>query len=195
VYSFFPVVLGMVAFILFPRLENPGLALPHLLAEGLPAWLGGLMLAAIFSAEVSSADAVLFMISTSVARDFVQAVLRRDLNDAALLRVTRITAVAAGTVGVLLAVSLQSVIAALEVFYSLLVVSLFVPLTAGVYSTRPRAATAMASMLVAVPATVLIHAATGGQGLGVLSPAALGILISALIFLAMPGRPSETAPV
>ena len=66
VYSAFPVLLGMVAFVRFPGLENPELALPTLLAEGFPVWLGALMLAALFSAEVSSADAVLFMLSTSV---------------------------------------------------------------------------------------------------------------------------------
>jgi SSS family solute:Na+ symporter len=69
-YSFMPVILGMVALVRIPDLAATGLALPQLLADTgvLPAWLGGLMLAAIFSAEVSSADAVLFMISTSVCQ-------------------------------------------------------------------------------------------------------------------------------
>jgi SSS family solute:Na+ symporter len=181
-YSFMPVTLGMAAMVLFPHLDNPGLALPKLLAEGLPPWLGGLMLAAIFSAEVSTADAVLFMLTTSVSRDFVQRALRSDLSDAGLLRITRATAVVAGAVGIALALWLKSILAALEIFYSLLAVSLFVPLLGGLYSSRPRAGAALAAMAASVPATAFVHLLTRGAGLGVFTPAVLGILLSAVIF-------------
>jgi solute:Na+ symporter, SSS family len=194
VYSFLPVILGITAMVRFPHLDNPGLALPKLLAEGLPPWLGGLMLAAIFSAEVSSADAVLFMLTTSVARDLVQTALRRDLSDANLLRTTRLTAVLAGAAGIVLALWLQSILAALEIFYSLLAVSLFVPLLAGLYSTRPTAGAALASMAAAVPATAAIHLLTHGVGLGALTPAALGILFSAVVFLLFAMRAKPSAP-
>jgi SSS family solute:Na+ symporter len=189
-YSFMPVILGMVALVRFPDLAATGLALPQLLADTgvLPAWLGGLMLAAIFSAEISSADAVLFMISTSVSRDWVQSVLRPSISDQGLLRVTRIVAVLSGAAGVVLAIRLQSVLAALEVFYSLLVVTLFVPLVAGLYSSRPAASAALASMVSAVPFTFAIHRFSGGEGWGILTPAALGILCSTVIFALFSAR-------
>ena len=144
-YSFLPVLLGIAARTLYPDLADPGLALPQLLSQALPAWLGGLLLAAIFSAEISSADAVLFMISTSVARDLGQTLLK--LPDEALLRWTRVAAVLAGAAGVALAIWLDSIIAALTLFYSLLTVTLFVPLIGGLYSSRPNATAALASML------------------------------------------------
>jgi SSS family solute:Na+ symporter len=194
-YSFLPVILGMAAMARFPQLENPALALPKLLAEGLPVWLGGLMLAAIFSAEVSSADAVLFMLTTSVSRDFVQTALRRGLTDAGLLRVTRATAVVAGAAGIVLALWLQSILAALEIFYSLLAVSLFVPLLAGLYSTGPKAGAALAAMAASVPATAAIHLLTRGAGFGALTPASLGILFSAAVFFLFAMRKNSTAPV
>ena len=184
-YSAFPVLLGMIAFARFPNLTNPELALPTLLAEVFPVWLGGLMLAAIFSAEVSSADAVLFMLSTSVARDLYQTVLRPKATDKALLRVTRITAVIAGLGGIALALWLGSIIKALLVFYSLLVVTLFVPLVAGLYSTRPSASAALTSIAAAVPATLAVHTFTSGQGFGLITPVAAGILVSALAFASM----------
>jgi SSS family solute:Na+ symporter len=195
VYSFLPVILGMAAMARFPHLDNPGLALPMLLAEGLPVWLGGLMLAAIFSAEVSSADAVLFMLTTSVSRDFVQTALQRGLSDAGLLRVTRVTAVVAGAAGIAMALWLQSILAALEIFYSLLAVSLFVPLLAGLYSKRPRAGAALAAMAASVPATAAIHLLTRGAGFGALTPAAIGILFSAIIFFLFASRRNSAAPV
>ena len=178
VYSLLPVVLGMVAFARFPGLDNPELALPTLLVEAFPAWLGGLMLAAIFSAEVSSADAVLFMLSTSVARDLVQTLRRREMPDRQLLRVTRITAVIAGAGGVALAVWLQSILSALMIFYSLLTVSLAAPLLAGLYSKGTPAAAATASIVTAAPVTLAVHLWTQGQGWGPLSPVAVGILVS-----------------
>ena len=184
----------MIALARFPGLENPELALPTLLAEAFPAWLGGLMLAAIFSAEVSSADAVLFMLSTSVARDLVQPLSRGEMSDRQLLRVTRMTAVLAGVVGVALAVWLQSILSALLIFYSLLVVSLLVPLIAGLYFRRTTAAAATASIVTAVPATLAVHLLTNGEGWGQLTPVAVGLLVSAAVLLAFATRSRATAP-
>jgi SSS family solute:Na+ symporter len=153
------------------------------------------MLAAIFSAEVSSADAVLFMLTTSVARDLVQTAFRRDISDANLLRTTRVTAVIAGAAGIVLALWLQSILAALEIFYSLLAVSLFVPLLVGLYSSRPTAGAALAAMAAAVPATAAVHLLTHGVGLGPLTPASLGILFSAVVFFLFALRKNSIAPV
>ena len=77
-YAFLPVLLGMVARIRFPDLDDPGLALVRLFGEAAPTWLGALMLAAIFSAEVSSADAVLFMITTLGGKGRRRAAFRRS---------------------------------------------------------------------------------------------------------------------
>ncbi len=187
-YSFCPVVLGMIAFANWPQLDNPAMALPRLMADKMPLPLGGLMLAAIFSAEISSADAVLFMLSTSVARDLAQPLLGREMSSDALLRVTRIAAVSAGFAGVGLALWLQSILAALTIFYSLLTVTLFVPLLGGLYSTRPGASAALAAMISGVGVTLSAHAATAGVGWGVLTPPAAGILAGALFFALFSAR-------
>jgi SSS family solute:Na+ symporter len=65
VFAFVPVLFGMTMRAVEPGLANPELALPRLTTEVLPPWLGGLALAALFAAEISTADAVLFMLSTS----------------------------------------------------------------------------------------------------------------------------------
>jgi SSS family solute:Na+ symporter len=92
-------------------------------------------------------------------------------------------ALAGAVGGVGLAIWLQSILQALMVFYSLLVVMLFVPLLAGLYSSRPKAAGALASMVVSAPVTVVFYVATGGAGVGILNPAALGILVSGLVLV------------
>ena len=54
-FAWIPPLLGAIARVHFPELESQGLALPTLLVERVPVLVGGLGLAAIFSAEVSSA--------------------------------------------------------------------------------------------------------------------------------------------
>ena len=96
VFAFVPAVFGMAMRAVEPGLANPELALPRLTTDVLPPWVGGLALAALFAAEISTADAVLFMLSTSLSRDLYQAVLRPRATDAELLRVGRLAAVGGG---------------------------------------------------------------------------------------------------
>ena len=92
--------------------------LPTILAHQLPPWLGALALAAVFSTEVDTCDAILFMLSTSASKDVYKRFVNPQADDAALLRVGRLAAVAGGIVGVLLSIWLETVIGALTVFYS-----------------------------------------------------------------------------
>ena len=71
-YSFLPVLLGMAARVHHPDLANANLVLPTVVMTELPVWIGGLALAAMFSAEVSTCDAILFMLSTSISQDVYQ---------------------------------------------------------------------------------------------------------------------------
>ena len=182
-FSFFPVLLGMIAAAAFPALPHEDLALPTVITQLIPVWVGILLLAGIFSAEVSSADAILFMLSTSLSRDLYQRFFRPETSDSALLRLSRGVSILAGAAAVLLAIALPSIISALTIFYSLLSVALFVPLVVGLYSSRPGLKACLYAILVSVSSTVLIHVMTAGAGILFLSPTALGICISALVFL------------
>ncbi len=135
-FAFVPPVLGVAAAVIHPGLANPDAALPAILVETLPLWLGCLGVAALFSAEVSSADAVLFMLSTAFSRDLYQRVLRPGADDREVLRAARWAAVVGGLAGVAIAVLARSVIGSLTVFYTVLGVSLFVPIVAGLHRFR-----------------------------------------------------------
>ena len=180
-YAFLPVLLGMVARIHFPNLDDPGLALVRLFGETAPAWLGALMLAAVFSAEVSSADAVLFMITTSVARDVVEPLSGGRLRDATLLAWARRTAVAAGGAGILLARWFRSILSALGFFYSLLTLTLFVPLLVGLFWNRPGQGIALAAIGCSLAAAGLSLMAPDALG-GWLQPVPAGIAASAAVY-------------
>jgi SSS family solute:Na+ symporter len=145
-YAAVPAILGIIARGAFPSLPATNLALPMLLMYGLPPVVGALALAAVFSAEVSAADASLFMLTTSLSQDLYKRFLNPAATDAHLLRVVRWTAVASGALGVGLSMMSEDVIATLTVFYTLLGVSLFVPVMAGLYLRRASALEALAAI-------------------------------------------------
>ena len=180
IYAFFPVLLGMSAAAVFPNLGNPELALPYVMTELLPLWLGALLLAGVFSAEISSADAVLFMLSTSLSKDLYQTFIRPELDEQQLLRISRYTSAVAGVLAVALAIVLPSVISALTIFYSLISVTFFAPVVFGLYSCG-RGGSCLAVIIISVIATAVVHVITAGSGIWIFSPTALGILLSLLL--------------
>lgn len=182
VFAFAPPMLGLAARALYPDLKVADTALPTVLTGALHPAVGGLALAAVFSAEVSSADAVLFMLSTSASRDLYRGFVRPSASDAEVLRVARASAVLGTVCGLVLALQFADVLSALTVFYSLLTVVLFVPVTAGLYATRVRPAEGAASVLIGVPTLAVVHAATAGAGYGVVTPTLAGVLAGASAF-------------
>ena len=65
------VILGLAARIAVPGLVDPEQAYPSLATTHLPPVLGGILLAAIVSAMMSTADSQLLVVSSAVARDFL----------------------------------------------------------------------------------------------------------------------------
>jgi solute:Na+ symporter, SSS family len=182
-----PAALGLAAHSLYPALQSPDLALPTVLAGTLPPSLGTLALAAVFSAEVSSADAVLFMLATSASRDLYRGFVRPSASDAEVLRAARMAAVIGGICGFGVALVYGSVRAAVGVFYSILTVTLFVPIVGALYVRGTGAREGLASILVGVPVLAVVHFLTGGHGYGILSPVLAGVLASAAAFAAAHG--------
>ena len=183
-FAFAPVLLGMIARVAIPGIENRDAVLPTVLLEQLPPWLGALALAAVFSTEVDTCDAILFMISTSASQDLYKRFLVPSASDAQLLRTARLTAVAGGAIGVVLAVVLETVIGALTIFYSLLVVTLFVPILGGLYTRRARSGAALAAIAAGVAAMFAVRFGFAG-GYRWLDPTLAGLVAASAAFAAV----------
>lgn len=182
VFAFVPTLLGMAARTHYPDLPNPDLALPTVLTGTLPPGLGALALAAAFSAEASSADAVLFMLATSLSQDLYRRFLEPGATDARLLAVARGGAIVGGAAGVAIALVYDTVVGAMSVFYALLGVSLFVPVLAGLYSRRGGTPEAIAAIGSGTAVLLAVHVATGGRGIGLWTPNLIGLLAAAVGF-------------
>jgi SSS family solute:Na+ symporter len=185
VFASAPALIGTAARILYPDLHDPDTALATVMASALPTAIGALALAAVLSAEVSSADAVLFMLSTSASRDLYKGFVRPAASDGQVLRVARMTAIAAGGIGVLVAFAHDSVLDALKSFYSLLTVTLFVPVLGALFVPGAAGREGLASVICGVLTLIGLHVTTAGAGIGILSPTLAGVLAGAAAFTAV----------
>lgn len=178
-FAFAPTLLGMTARVLHPELSHQELALPQLLMDDVPLLVGAIGLGALFVADVSSADAILFMLATSLSQDLYRRFVRPDADDARILAVARWAALWGGAAGVALAVVSPSVVDALSIFYSLVGICLFVPVIVGLYTGRAGAPEALASVAAGIVVTVWVALVTDGAGFGPLTPNLLGLTAAA----------------
>jgi len=181
-FGFVPALLGMAA-----RLHHPGLpqelALPTLLVRDLPVGVGGLLLAAIFSAEVSAADAVLFMLSTSLSQDLYRRFVNPAARDSQVLGVARLAAVVGGGLGILVAVVTPTIVGALSFFYAMLGATVLVPVLVATHARIDRRREVLASIL-AGAAAVASAQVLGSARLGALwTPATVGVLSAGVTYL------------
>jgi SSS family solute:Na+ symporter len=150
--------------------------------HGVPPVIGSLGLAAVFSAEISAADAGLFMLTTSLSQDLYKRFLNPAADDRRLLAVTRGAAIGCGAIAVLIAILSPTIIGVIGIFYALLGVSLFVPILAGLYSRRAGTPEALTAIAAGVAAMLAVHLTTEGRGVAGLTPALVGIAAAALGF-------------
>lgn len=181
-FSFVPVLLGMAARVNHPDL-NINVVLPTVVLAELPVWVGALALAAIFSAEVSTCDAILFMLATASSRDLYQRFVNPTASPAQLMRVARTAALVGGVLGMLLAIQLASIVDALKIFYSLLSATLFVPVAGALLSTRGGAREAMAAIVCGV--STLLAVQFGTDRTGWWDPSLWGLVASAIGYAGM----------
>lgn len=164
-FACIPVILGLTARAAFPGIENPNQVLPTLLLHGLPVGIGALALAAVFSAEVSTCDVILFMLATSLSQDLYKRFVNPDASAARVLLVARLAAFAGGTAGVLLAIyALDSIIGALSIFYSLIGATLLVPVVGGLFVKRAGSTQALASIACGMIALLAVRFGTPATG-------------------------------
>ena len=183
-FAFVPVLFGMIAKVAIPGITDANAVLPTVLTRELPPWLGAIALAAVFSTEVDTCDAILFMLSSSASKDLYKRFMNPGASDSQLLRVGRASAVAGGAIGVLLSIWLQTVIGAITVFYSLLVVTLLVPVIGGLYVRRAGSHEAISAVIAGVLTLGVVRFGVAGSYPWV-DPALSGIIASAIAYFAV----------
>ncbi len=99
-----PYLTGAAARVLFPNLANPDLAIPTLVKHTLPPWAGGLLLAGVLAAGMSTFASVLIIVSSGVVRDVVEKGLKVDMSDKKQVLWGRIVSLIAGLISLVIAI-------------------------------------------------------------------------------------------
>ena len=182
VFAVIPVIIGMACYAVFPNLTRADLALPAAMKNMMPFYAACIALGAVFAAEVSTADTVLYMLAGSLVNDLYRRFINPRISDKALLWASRGTSLVCGILGVILALRLESIISALTIFYSLMSVSLAAPLVFGLFTERASNAGAVISALGGIALT--LYMTYNGYTFLHLNASTCGIILSFVIMLA-----------
>ena len=203
VMAFSGVFLGMASRVLFPGVESE-LGLPMLIQHLLPVGAAGLVVAAYFSAIMSTADSCLMASSGNLVNDLLQRTVLRNSDERRMIRVSQIATLSIGALAVLLASRFERVLDIVLHAYGFMVAGLFIP-TLGAYFWRwatPRAA--LASMLLGGGTALILQtnlarlpASIAEWGLddgiyGMLVSAVVLVLVSAVEGRRVSGREGDT---
>lgn len=129
-------LIGMGASALFPQI-SPEQALPMVMKEILPPFLGGIVLAALLCAVMSSADTCLLSASTILTVDIIKR-FKPSLGQKQILSLSRWGIVVLGLCSLILALTLKGIISALLFAYTIYTCGLILPVIAGFYKNRLR---------------------------------------------------------
>lgn len=178
--AFSGVILGMLARVAFPE-SDPETALPLLLNHVLPIGIAGFVLAAYFSAVMSTADSCLMAASGNVLNDIL-AKLMKGINDQKLVKASQIITLLIGIIAFLMAGWFHSVLEIVLYSYSFMVSGLLVPTLMAYFNPKPNTKATMVSMIGGGSTTLLIIF-SGIHFPYKLDPTLAGILISLSLYL------------
>ncbi len=187
-------LVGLAARVMEPALTDPEQGLMAVAMRLLHPLLAGLMLAAVISAILSTVSSQLLVAASSVSYDVVEGVMGRHPDERRSLRLGRLTVVAVGGLGILLALAESRVVFWFVLFAWSALGASFAPLVLlALGRTGMNRFGALAGMLTGAGVTVAWKVGRGaaeGGGLGVPlavvgAAAALGLLAAATRRLGM----------
>lgn len=173
-------LMGMAIYTINPSLADQEHATVWLIQHLLPPWLMVIVLACMVAAIAAAADSALHSFSSSFTRDIYQMLLKPNATDRDLRRVSQMSVVVIGVIGIFIAISVPVVLDALLLGYSLTAAGLFFPLIMGRFWKGATHAGAIAGIVSGVAFTVLFHVV---DGLKEIMPAVAAGLLASLIAL------------
>ena len=151
------VIFAVVASALFPAgevHERPREILAYTALHGLPAWLGALLMGAIFAKIISTANNYLFSPATNLVNDVFSRYVAPNASDKTVLIISRLMVVLLGVWALFQALSTTSVLAKTLYAYTIYSAALTPVILAAFYSRRANGAGAVAAIAAGTVVTV-----------------------------------------
>lgn len=146
--SILPIIMGMGARAL-SDIDNGADAVPWVVQNLMNPVFGGIVLAAILAAVMSSADSLLTGATSHIVKDFWIETFKMDSikDEKKLLFVSRIATVAIGIAAVIIAMLIPSLVTVIIWSYTMYTASVFIPVLGGVLWKRGNSSGALAALI------------------------------------------------
>lgn len=174
-------LIGLVALALNPELDA-NLAMPYVIQESLPPFFQGIVIAAVISIIMSSADSFLNGASVAFTNDIVNPLRAAALSQKAELRLARIATLFVGVGSIVFAVSIESVLDILLYAYNFWAPTVLIPLAAAILGAKVSARRFWAGAIAGVLAAVMWN--VWGQPYGI-DGLVIGALANGIAFFAV----------
>ena len=179
--AFIGVILGLMARVVFPNAEAE-MAMPMLLRDALPVGVTGVVLAAYFSAIMSTADSCLIASSANWVQDIIQPMTSDKLKPKTNMIISQVVTLIIGLLALLLATRFTMVLDIILYAYAFMVSGLLVPTLAGYYYRKSHPTAAFASMIAGGGLTLTLLATNAKLPYN-LDASLFGIITSLVVFL------------
>lgn len=194
IISFFPTIIGMGARAL-SDLESGANAFPWVVNNLMNPVIGGIVLAAILSAIMSTADSLLTAATSHIVKDFWIETFQKDeiKDEKKLLNISRNFTFIIGILGLLIALIMPGIIDALIYSYTMYSAGVFIPVIGGVLWKSATRQGALASLIIG-SIVALWGILTSANILGVpaeIYAAFVSLIVFVLVSLATQNKKSE----
>ncbi|OJW84642.1 MAG: sodium:solute symporter [Bacteroidetes bacterium 46-16] len=161
--AFTGVILGMLANVAVQKgivpvpggvLEDSEMGLPLLVKNILPAGFTGIVMAAYFSAVLSTADSCLMAASGSIVGDLVPK--HKKGSNKRVVRLSQVATFMVGVLAILLASTMENVLSLMLYAYAFMVSGLFIPVVAAMMLKKRYPQPAFVSMITGGTTTILL---------------------------------------
>lgn len=193
IMAFMGVLLGLFARVAFEQgafasegfpvgsIIDAEIGLPLLLKTVLPNGFLGLMIAAYFSAIMSTADSCLMASSGNLVTDILCKIPGIKFTGKKFLIMSQLTTLIIGCLAILIASSMQNVLSLMLYSYAFMVSGLFVPVLGCFFFKEKSSNAAMGAMIVGGTSTIILQI-TGFTNPTGFDPNIFGILLSLLTY-------------
>lgn len=176
------IVIGLCGKVLFPDLASPDQTVFMMIDSLLPPVLGGLVLAALAAAMMSTMDGLLLMCASTVENDILVRTFNKNLSEKQRMTVARITVLVIGAISIIWGLNPPEMLALLMYpAWGILGLSFALCFYGGLYWKRLNAPGVCAGM-VAGAGMFLIGSATGWSPLG-FAPIQIGLVSLIIVTL------------
>ncbi len=101
-------LVALAGIILVPGIEKADTVAPLMIQKFMSPWTGGLIMAGVLAAAISTADSVLLLAGTTLVRDIVQKISTTEYSSRALLRMARVTTLVIGLLAIVFSINMTA---------------------------------------------------------------------------------------